>query len=99
MRLLVPFALVWLVAATILAFQFWPELPQSKLQWALLVIFGPPLYVIGEAFFGWLFSKAHGESVSPSNFSLKRILIALPVVLAFFAISWWLSWLLTRSAT
>jgi hypothetical protein len=97
-RALLVVALAWLLVAGFLALQFWPDLPQSKLQWILLVIFGPPIYVLGESFFGWLFSQRHGQSVSSRTFSFKRILIALPVVLAFAALSWWLSWLLTRGA-
>ena len=97
-RALLLVALAWLLVAGLLTLQFWPDLPQSKLHWVLLVAFGPPLYVLGEAFFGWLFSQRHGQSVSPHGFSLKRILIALPVVLAFTALCWWLSWLLTRGA-
>jgi len=98
-RLLLLLALVWLLLAAFLAIQFWPDLPRSKLQWVLLIFFGPPLYIASEAFFTWLFSKHRGQSISSRSFSLKRILVALPIVLAFIAISWWLSWLLARSAT
>lgn len=87
---------VWLLVAGFLALEFWPDLPQSKLQWVALVLFGPPICFFGEAFFGWLFSRRHGQYVSQRRFSLTRILVALPVVLAFVALSWWLSWLLTR---
>jgi len=90
-------ALIWLVVAALIVLQFWPELPRTTLQWVLLVAFGPPLYVIGEAFFGSLFSQARGHSISPRKFSFKRILFAIPVVLVFFAISWWLSSLLGGS--
>lgn len=98
-RALLIAALVWPLVAGFLTLQFWPNLPQSELQWALLIAFGPPIYVLGEAFFGWLFSQRHGQSISSNSFSFKRILIALPVVLAFVGLSWWLSWLLTHDAT
>jgi hypothetical protein len=97
-RRFIALAIAWLLVAAFLVFQFWPDLPKSYLQWLLLVVFGPPLYVLGEAFFGWLFSLRHGQSISPRPFSPIRILVALPVVLAFLALSWWLSWLLTRAA-
>jgi len=97
-RRFIAIAIAWLLIAAILAFQLWPDLPKSNLQWILLLFFGPPLYVLGESFFAWLFSQRHGEAISPRAFSPARILIALPVVLAFLALSWWLSWLLTRAA-
>lgn len=91
-------ALGWLLMATIIILALWPDLPQSKLIWVLLVLFGPPLYVLGEAFFDWLFSERHGHSISSSGLSFKRILFALPVVIVLTALSWSASWLLTRSA-
>jgi hypothetical protein len=97
-RRFIALAIAWLLVAALLAFQLWPDLPKSYLQWILLVLFGPPLYVLGEALFGWLFSPRHGQSISRRPFSPARILVALPVVLAFLALSWWLSWLLTRAA-
>jgi len=98
-RSFVLLALGWLPVATIFFLALWPDLPQSKLMWVLLVFFGPPFYVLGEAFFGWVFSERHGYSISSSGFSFKRILVALLVVIAFFVLSWWVSWLLTRGAT
>ena len=90
-RTLLVVAILWLAVATFLAVQFWPEVPHSALKWVLFIVFAPPLYVLGEAFFGWLLSAKHGAAISPKRFSGKRILIALPVVLAVFALSWWLS--------
>jgi len=95
-RPLILLALGWLLFASILMLQVLPDLPQSRLIWVLLVLFGPPLYVLGEASFSWLFSKRHGHSISPKGLSFKRILFALPVVIALFALSWWASWLFTR---
>ena len=89
-------ALCWLLIAGYLTIQLWPDLPHSSLQWFLLVAFGPPLYVFGELFISWLFSPKHGQAISTREFSLVRILLALPIVLALFAFSWWVSWLLTQ---
>lgn len=97
LRRLPAIAAVWLVVALLLAIQLWPQVPRSWLQWFLLFAFGPPLYVLGEAFFGWLFSVSHGRAVSPRTFSLARIAIALPAVLALFALLWWLSSWLTAT--
>jgi len=97
-RLLVQLAFFWLVVASFLTVQFWPVWPHSQLQlqWLLFVVFGPPVYVLGESFFSWFFSPAHGQAVSHRRFSTFRIFIALPVVLVLFTLSWWLSWLLTK---
>jgi hypothetical protein len=84
-------AVVWLFLVALLAVQAWPDLPHTPGQWLLFVALGPPLYVLGEAFFAWLFSPARGRSTSPKQFSVARIAVALPVVLALFALSWWLS--------
>jgi hypothetical protein len=83
-----------LFVVALLIVQAWPDLPRTPEQWFLFIALGPPLYVLGEAFFAWLFSEAVGQSISSKQFSLARIVIALPVVLALFALSWWLSSLL-----
>lgn len=89
-------ALVWLIISSLLLLQLWPDLPHTKLQWFLLIAFGPPIYIFGEEFFGWLFSKKHGQAISQRKFSLVRVLVAFPVALALFALSWWVSWLFTN---
>ena len=96
-RTLLSLAVLWLVVAGLLLLQFWPAIPHSKVQWFMFVALGPPLYVLGEGLFTWLFSPAHGRAISNRAFSFARIAIALPVVLGAFALSWWLSWLLTKS--
>ena len=89
-------AILWLVVGCLLIVQFWPDLPHTNLQWFLLIAFGPPVYILGEEFFGWLFSAKHGEAISSRKFSPVRILLVLPIALAFFALSSWVSWLLTN---
>jgi hypothetical protein len=89
-------ATLWLVVGGFLVVQFWPDLPHTNLQWFLLIAFGPPIYIFGEAFFGWLFSAKHGETISNRKFSFVRILLVLPIALAFFALSSWVSWMLTN---
>jgi len=88
-RLLLVLALFWLGLAAFLAFQFWPRVPHSVLQWVLFIALGPPLYLLGEAFFEWLFSRKHGHAISPHRFSVKRILFALLVLVSLCALSWW----------
>ena len=94
LRRLPALAAVWLVIAGFLAVEFWSEMPRSWSRWFLLLAFGPPLYVLGEAFFGWLFSAAHGRAISQKRFSVTRVAVALPAAIAAFALYWWLSSLL-----
>ncbi len=88
--------MAWLFIAGFLIIQAWPDLPHTSLQWFLLVAFGPPLYVLGEGFFGWLFSPKYGKAISAREFSFVRVLLALPAVLAFVAFCWWVSRQLTQ---
>jgi len=89
-------ALAWLFLVGLLLLGLWPELPRSKPQWLVFLLVGPPLYVLGEAFFGLLFSQEHGSAISPRGFSVVRVLVALPVVCLVVLVCWLLSWLLTK---
>jgi hypothetical protein len=95
-RTLSAVALLWLMIGGFLLLQLWPELPHSTAQWLAFVALGPPLYLLGEGFFTWLFSRGHGEAISSSGFSVRRIAIALPAVLFVFIVCGWLSWLISR---
>lgn len=95
-RSLTLLAFLWLLIAAFITIQLWPHLPRSQLQWLVLIALGPPFYVLGEAFFGWLFSEAHGRAISERRFSVTRIAVAVPLGVAWFVFCWWLSWLLTR---
>jgi hypothetical protein len=89
-------ALAWLFIAGLLMVEFLPNLPRTKSQWLLFISFGPPLYVLGDAFVGWLFSTQHGQVISPRGFSVARVLIVLPVVLVLIALGWLLSWIFAK---
>ncbi|MFZ2652078.1 MAG: hypothetical protein WA210_18425 [Burkholderiaceae bacterium] len=95
-RWLPALAILWLLIAAFIAVQLWPQLARSQLQWLVLIALGPPFYVLGEAFFGWLFSEAHGRAISTRRISVTRIAVALVLGVAWVALCWWLSWLLTR---
>ena len=41
-------ALIWLFLAGIALLTLWPSVPSSWAGWALLAVFGPPLYLLGE---------------------------------------------------
>jgi hypothetical protein len=60
------------------------RVPETRAQWIIAVIAGPPLYLAAEAFGGWLFSKEHGERISAKPFSWLRILVALAMMLVVF---------------
>jgi hypothetical protein len=96
LRFLRVLAIVWLIVACFLLLQLWPDIPQSKAQWFLFVGLGPPLYVLGEGFFAWLFSPAHGKAISDRTFSVSRIAVVLPIVLIIFVLCSWLSWLVSK---
>ena len=88
---LVPAALIWLLITCLLPLQLWPDVPRTGQQWALFLAFGPPLYVLGEALCSRVFTPAHGRAISRKRFSVARVAVALPVVLAWFALSWWIA--------
>src|SRR5262249_21668571 len=91
LRVVVFAALAWLIIAGLFALGFAPHLSQSQSRWLVFLAFGLPLYVLGEVFFGWLFSPQHGKSISPRDFSVARVLVALPVVLVVMILCWLLS--------
>ena len=82
-------AVVWAVLAALLAVTLWPDTPRSSYKWFLLLGFGPPLYVLAEAFFGWLLSATHGQAISKRRFSLLRVLFALAFCVPFFVAWLW----------
>jgi uncharacterized membrane protein YqjE len=88
-RWLAPVAMVWLLLGAILVLQLWPDLPSTRRQWALLLVMGPPLYVLGELACAWLFSQS--RSYAKKRFSITRIALALPIAIAWFALAWWLA--------
>jgi putative copper export protein len=87
---------LWFFLVGFLILQQWPDLPKTKLGWFLLVLLGPPIYLLGEGFFGWLFSKERGERISNKRFSLLRIAFALSIVLLIFIVATVASFLLRQ---
>lgn len=51
-------AACWLLIAAVLILEFWPDLPRTHTGWFTFIVVGPPLYVLAEAFGGWLFLGA-----------------------------------------
>jgi hypothetical protein len=57
-------------------------------QWLTYLLIGIPLYLLGEAFFGWLFSPEHGRRISSRSFSPARILVAIPAAAIAIVLAW-----------
>ncbi len=69
----------WVFLAAVICLQL-GRIPGGRLEWFLLFITGPPLYVLGEGFFDWVFSPEHRRRISPERFSLIRVLLVLVVL-------------------
>jgi len=88
-RLLLGMATAWLLVGGLLLLQLWPDLPRTTGQWALFLVVFPFLYLVGEMLGTCLLSPTKGHSISGKRFSLIRVLVALPLALAWFALAWW----------
>lgn len=95
-RFLPVLAVAWLAIAGLLLLEFWPSIPQSKSQWALFLAFGPPFYLLGEAVSERVFSRRRGSGIAPAGFSLKRVLVGVPIALAVIALLVGAVWLLIK---
>lgn len=72
-------AVFWLVVAGILALQFWPSVPHTAKGWVAFIAFGPPLYILGEAFSEWFWSTRPARALAAHPSSGFRILIGVVV--------------------
>lgn len=95
-RLMPVVAAAWLLVACLLVLQLWPSLPRTTGQWVLLFLFGPPLYVLGEAVAEKVLSSERGYKNSPARFSFKRVLAGVARMLAVVVVFAGASWLLTK---
>ena len=82
------FAALWVLVAGAIVAQGLPWLPGTRTQWLLVVGLGPPMYLLAEGVFSWLFSARRGHRVSRRNFSLVRVLLLLLAVLVCFGLAW-----------
>ena len=72
---------VWVLLGVIAILYLWPDVPRNQRQWAVLIVFGPPLYLAAEYIAARLFSDEVGQRISTRRFSVSRILVALVLVL------------------
>jgi hypothetical protein len=87
---LVGIAIAWLVIAGIAMLTIWPSVPQSPIGWIVFFIFAPPLYVLGEALFEYLWSTRLGRAISNHPSRLVRISTGVVFGCVLLAISVWL---------
>jgi hypothetical protein len=73
-----------------------PHIPNSYIQWLVVIVVGPPLYVIGELTVGSFFSPERGNAISSKRFSALRIFIGLVVAAIVVAFSWCFSEFIAR---
>ena len=73
-----------------------PHIPNSYIQWLVVIVIGPPLYVLGELIIGSVFSPERGSAISSKQFSVLRIIIGVVVAAVVVALSWWLNEFLAR---
>jgi hypothetical protein len=64
----------------------YPYYPKTLIGWVLLIVFGIPIYLAGEWFYGKLYSQKISDKISKKKFSLARIFIALVITLASLSI-------------
>jgi len=76
-RTVLAVAVFWLVVAGILAVQFWPSVPHATKGWVAFIAFGPPIYLLGEAFSEWLWSTRPARALAAHPSSGFRILVGV----------------------
>lgn len=89
-------AIAWLFVAGLLAFQFWPQLPQSTAGWVAFVAFGPPLYILAEGVAEWFWSSRSGHAISHHPSSAVRIFLGVLICLFVCGFIWGVLWVATK---
>jgi len=83
-------AIAWLVIAAIVMLSVWPTVPQTGLGWVLFFIFSPPLYILSEVLFEYLWATKIGRSVSNHPSRIVRIAAGVVFGCVLLAISIWI---------
>ena len=84
------FVAAWLFVAVLAAAEFWPRIPRSFASWALLIVFGPLLYVAGELASEWFWSSDVGHRISQPPSLATRISVGVAVGMVLLICSVWL---------
>lgn len=87
-------ALAWLLIAGVALLTFWPSIPTSWLGWLLLVIIGPPLYLLAETVGEWAWASGPGRKLSEHPSAVFRmavgVVLGLVYLLVIFVVGHWL---------
>jgi O-antigen/teichoic acid export membrane protein len=70
-----------------------PRPPNSAFEWLLLVVFGPPAYIIVSTIFEWLGGKRPFKRLLQSQLFGVRVVVILGIVFYLAVLGWGL-WLL-----
>lgn len=94
------FAILWLALGLVLVFFYWPGPSLPRLEWIVVILFGPPLYVLGEWLMPrlWIDESDDGKSeVLATIKRLWRFFFAVACTGAFFAlIGFGIPWLAAK---
>jgi hypothetical protein len=90
------FCVLWLVLTGVSIFILLPHIPNSYIQWLVVIVIGPPLYVIGELTVGSFLSPERGNAISSKRFSVLRIFIGFFVAVIVVTFSWLFSEFIAR---
>jgi len=80
----------WALCAMLLVLPLFPDLPQSRRGWALLLLLGPPYAFLVDWVTGLFLGAKAGARISSSRFSVGRIAVLLFAMLVLLAPFWWL---------
>ena len=80
----------WLLACAIIVLPIWPFMSGSRLQWLMLIVFGPPYYALGRyAAHRYIPVSSDTSARQPTILPRKalRITVATLVMLALYALT------------
>jgi hypothetical protein len=60
----------------ILIIGIFPDYPKTTVGWVMLIVIGPPVYLLAEGIGEKIFSRKVGEKISRKGFSIARIIVA-----------------------
>lgn len=72
-------AVIWLVAALIAALEFGALVPRTRMGLVGLLVFGPPLYLLGEVLSDWLWSTTPAKALAEHPSRAFRIGVGVVV--------------------
>lgn len=77
---------IWMFMAILAGLTLWPAVPSSWPGWLLLVVFGPPLYILGELVADRFWSTKAARFVSEHPSRCVRITVGVAFGLVLLAV-------------